>query len=529
MEQKALVILAGGSIANKYKNYSFLFDSPALVPISSKSVISFILDFYKQKVNSIYIVVNKEDSSVLKDELLFYNNLSFIEISNTLGVNDTLKQSIEYVVENDIIVNLATTIPTYFPQKNEVLIDAKVSKNVFYSGIIYEPELEYFFKNNLSKNTFHAFTGIFRVGKKELVKTLENTSVLDDLFKVVHQFAQNIPIHFIKTNWIDVGHEINYSDARKLLISSRSFNQISINNSSRILTKKSSHINKLYNEINYIVTLPTHLQIFYPRILETDFENGVVKMEYYGYPNLSEYQLYRKVEFEQWIRIFEAIQHVFEVNANHSYHIDLATFSEFYYDKTLNRVTEYLGRLSNSDLFNTSEYMSINSTLCKNFFVLKSAIFKKIQSLYKEADFCIMHGDFCFNNVIFDVFSNALVLIDPRGSFGDKCVGIYGDKKYDLAKLLHSTMFYYDYIVNSLFKYSEIDNEINYSFPYRKNQIILEQLSMDLLNNMNVKSEDIFFIVGLLFVSMCPLHNDNSLKQRLMYAHGLYLINKYID
>src|SRR5690606_40930853 len=42
----------------------------------------------------------------------------------------------------------------------------------------------------------------------------------------------------------------------------------------------------------------------------------------------------------------------------------------------------------------------------------------------------IMHGDFCFSNILFDSRSNRIKLIDPRGINANGEISIYGDQKY---------------------------------------------------------------------------------------------------
>ena len=140
-----------------------------------------------------------------------------------------------------------------------------------------------------------------------------------------------------------------------------------------------------------------------------------------------------------------------------------------------------------------------------------------------------MHGDFCFNNILYDSYSGTIRLIDPRGSFGENLPGIYGDIKYDLAKLLHSSVYSYDYIVNDLSHFAATGNKIDYSFNLRPNHKLLTSLSFDLVNKLGFDPNQINILVALLFISMCPLHNDSVRRQKMMYAHGLYLLNKSLN
>ena len=53
-----------------------------------------------------------------------------------------------------------------------------------------------------------------------------------------------------------------------------------------------------------------------------------------------------------------------------------------------------------------------------------------------ESEFSVIHGDPCFTNILIEETYNFMRLIDPRGSFGS--FDIYGDSRYDLAKIFHS-------------------------------------------------------------------------------------------
>jgi len=525
----AVIILAAGSIKNKYKSFSFIYNSPALVPIASRSTISFILDFYEKRDVNIYIAINREDEDLFRKELLYYKNVVLLPIDSSRGVCDTLSQTINTVPEEDIIVNLATTIPTKYASEDTIFIDDNLFNHNYYSGIVLKEGVASFkTKTDTGDQPFYAFTGVFRFRKQHLSAALNKLNDSTDLLEVVKELSFVRPLHFETTDWIDTGHEINYADARRKLISSRSFNAITVDNYTGILTKKSSNVEKLLQEIKYVNMLPSELQIQYPRILPCDTSTGSVLMEYYGYPNLSEYQLYRSIEPLWWTRIFEGLGYSLQAMGRYRFSIGPKAFEQFYFHKTIRRVDDYLSGLPKDDIFITSETLVINGYSCANISSLKNDIAGRTKSLYREADFCVMHGDFCFNNILFDTVSNTIKLIDPRGSFGEQCIGIYGDKKYDLAKLLHSTIGHYDYIVNNLFQVEQAGNEVSYSFPLRDNQAIIEALSYELLQKMNADKKDILFIVGLLFLSMCPLHTDNPQRQRLMYAHGLYFVNKNI-
>src|ERR1043165_347606 len=112
----AVLVLAAGSIKNKYRSFSFLYDSPALIPVASRSCCSFILDFYSNQPVKLYLVINEKDKKDVANDLSGYHALNIISVTETVGINDTLQQALEQIKEDSVIINLVTTIPDEYPQ-----------------------------------------------------------------------------------------------------------------------------------------------------------------------------------------------------------------------------------------------------------------------------------------------------------------------------------------------------------------------------------------------------------------------------
>jgi hypothetical protein len=113
-------------------------------------------------------------------------------------------------------------------------------------------------------------------------------------------------------------------------------------------------------------------------------------------------------------------------------------------------------------------------------------------------------------------------MIDPRGEFG--LPGIYGDRRYDLAKLAHSYSGGYDFIVADRFDvavdaHGELRVDLRTSDYHTKVRSIFESV---LLPDLVVRSE-VDAVQSLLFLSMLPLHVDKPRRQMAMLATGLDL------
>lgn len=115
---------------------------------------------------------------------------------------------------------------------------------------------------------------------------------------------------------------------------------------------------------------------------------------------------------------------------------DNLSVKEAYFNKTMNR----LSKIENLVPFAKEKVIKVNGRNCRNIFYHKKELEKKLESL-KSAPFCFVHGDCTFSNLMLRD-SGEPVLIDPRGYFG--FTEIYGDERYDWAKLYYSIVGNYD-------------------------------------------------------------------------------------
>ena len=114
----------------------------------------------------------------------------------------------------------------------------------------------------------------------------------------------------------------------------------------------------------------------------------------------------------------------------------------------------------------------------------------------------IMHGDFCFSNMLFDRRTDSLKLIDPRG-FKNRSEGfsLYGPWVYDYFKLAHSFVGKYDNIIMGdsveLFNIEEIKSNLDF-----------------FISNTNISKDTLIHGMINLFNTMVPLHSDNLFRQK---------------
>ncbi|EER46663.1 hypothetical protein AM305_11535, partial [Actinobacillus minor NM305] len=98
------------------------------------------------------------------------------------------------------------------------------------------------------------------------------------------------------------------------------------------------------------------------------------------------------------------------------------------------------------------------------------------------------HGDLCFSNIMYDSRSHGIKVIDPRGLTVNQELTIYGNQTYDLAKLCHSFIGLYDFIIADSFSLEKSENlgvKLIFNIDSRLAEIQQIFMSKQLLPEMN--------------------------------------------
>ena len=101
---------------------------------------------------------------------------------------------------------------------------------------------------------------------------------------------------------------------------------------------------------------------------------------------------------------------------------------------------------------------------------------------------------------------------------------IYGNQIYDLAKLCHSIIGLYDFIIADSFELEASEElGVNLTFNIDERLQEIQQLFMKKKLSPSVSNNDIIAPTILLFLSMIPLHFDKPHRQKAMLANALRL------
>ncbi len=534
------LILTAGKI--DYTRLPFgMHQSNSTIPVNGKPVISWILDdLIKKDITEIYIVIRKENhrlKQLLEKHYSKRLTLKIVELDNPPSILSSLQAGINAITEpNDCLQVILgdTLIYDSFDGLGDSLLVSEVtnSENWCITKTDKEGNLVGFIdKQKLDCDSHIALCGYYCFSNLTELNNAVDKSIkggANELSDTLLNYHQVIPLK-LKTveTWFDFGHLETFIQSKKSLLRPRHFNQLTIHPLLNTITKVSEKSDKLEDELNWYKLLPESLKILTPRVIEeTQSQNKIsITQEFYGYPSLSELFIYGDLNISVWESIIDYLFKIHNLFSAYTKQIDVALSKEMYLTKTNERVEQLLKQNTYWEELWNQENIVINGRVYPNINALLEKIKQPLENLTQTNTFSIIHGDYCLSNILYDLNNQIVKLIDPRGSFGEK--GIYGDARYDIAKLRHSVVGLYDYIVGDLFQIESNKNTFTYDlFEDEKNSQLARYFDTCVINN-GYNLQEIKLIEGLLFLSMIPYHADYFERQQMMYIKSILILSEY--
>lgn len=522
----------------------------ALFPLGNKTMIERLYDKYKDIVDIIYIVVKRKQ--LLINDYINSKKLPIriIELDELRDLGYTIQYGIEFIIRQEpsvdyVYVNFADSLlDEPIPVDNNDFI--------YYVTGMSTDEWTYFREKQgkieiiLDKclvggdtslgDVSNIFVGVFGFAKPhyflELLKQYSNVhSDMDTFYQAIFTYSQEYPFTILHSqNWFDVGHSDNYSKATTS-VAARSFNSIEIDEQRGILKKRSENKEKLVNEIRWYLRIPNKLQYLLPRVYDysLDLTDPYVSMEYYGYHTLHESLVFGDLPLVKWQAIFQKL--LFAINDMGKFTVTgeriqfEAALRDIYLQKTFDRLDmmrnepDFHSFFENTITINEKEYRSLNEYL-----KMLPQLIEKLVVYTFTGQFNIIHGDLCFANILIEDTYDFIRVIDPRGKFGT--FDIYGDARYELAKLMHTLEGKYDFIIEDMFDIDVIGNTIEYHVHKQIDNIT--NVFLDVFRESIDNIQAVRLIEATLFLSMIPLHSDYKQRQFAMLATGVMLLEQVI-
>ena len=186
-------------------------------------------------------------------------------------------------------------------------------------------------------------------------------------------------------------------------------------------------------------------------------------------------------------------------------------FEKFYKEKTYKRIKAFHKKNEIED----SSHIINNIEVSKIETLLERINWEKI-CCGKKSRF---HGDFHFENILFDKDRKIFTFIDWRQDFSEEIN--YGDIYYDLSKLLHGLIINHSIINEKLFSINIEKNKKIVDYDFNRKQVLVD---CELFYYKWLKSEGfdvlkVKIITSLIFLNIASLHH-------YPYSHLLYFLGK---
>lgn len=520
----------------------------AMIPLGSRPALDHICSAYATAGIPSLIAIH-EGAHLIRTYLKMRPalNAESVDVGETHSLGETIAQSLRNVTTpRTLVIHFADTL---LPAGRQWLDDGGApdficyqERSDVYRWTTFDVGPDGNIRGVVDKETaklrpgkLFSFIGVFSFSRPvQFISILEQCIAdpdpgLDPFYSAVIEYFNDlhptqkrlIPVE----DWTDVGHLDTYYRAKLSgFLNNRAFNSLSVDLRRGIIRKSSKNEAKLRNEIEYYLHLPSDLQYLVPRVFSHSMSAGntSVEMEFYGYPALNDVYLYGEWDLGVWSQALEAVGAALDAMSTHR--ADLGSTHHALYDMYVNKTKERVTPLLSAPQFQVfmGDSVTINGRLCMGLEAALHAIPQILQSVrvFDSQEFTIIHGDLCLSNILYDRRSGVVRLVDPRGSFGG--IDMYGDPRYELAKLSHSLEGDYDFLVNGFFEFRADEDGISLEVRHRRTHRAIKQLFRSwILKRAGNQYQQVKCIEALLFLSMVDLHWDRPASQMAFLARGL--------
>lgn len=493
---------------------------PSFLPIGNQKLFQLQISQMISKYNRIVLTLPLDFKYSTAEKLYFEKyHITIIKTDSSLSLKDalllTLKEvKIDFYNEQVSILYGDSFFPNLNFFENDTLILSKSDEN-------YNWEIEPLTpKNNLHNQYVWAGFFIFSNGKILYDLLLEDT---DNFIDVVRKYDHHIPMQKkIIDAWYDFGHVHTYFESKQKITSERCFNSLTIKDGVVIKTSENSY--KMQAEANWFRNLASPIKKFTPNFITTIYENDKIcgySLEYLANFSLSEIYTYGRLPLITWKRILFSCKSFLEIIyfIEPQQPISLDELEIIYLKKTLARLEEYFSQNSN---INFTQTWVLNGIPLPSLNQVLYNTWERILINKHLSTIGITHGDFCLSNILYNFRSQQIKVIDPRGLDTNNSIGYNYDSRYDIAKLGHSIIGYYDLIISGNYKLEQDNNTIWFHFYETRED--LKELFMNLeIRGKKIYDWDIYPLMVMLFLSMLPLHKDSPQRQIAMLANAFRL------
>jgi len=462
-------------------------------------------------------------------ELLQHQNINFIKIPDNISLGAALVTALNIIdqpLSQSLHVLFGDTLILTLPDGEDIAAISEVEDSYNWAAVT-DNEVNWLETNesiSLS-NSKNVVCGYFKFSQpKKLIKAITQSHW--DFIEGLNYYHRDVGLTSVRiSNWLDFGHVNTYYRSKAKFTTQRAFNNLTI--TANYIEKSSCKEEKIKAEAYWFTTVPETIRCFLPQYLGVIESNGkfCYRLEYLYYSALNELFVFSCLPTMAWKRIISScldfIDICLQFSAPESASAPL--LNELFCEKTKYRLNEFC----QTNQFSISQEWNYNDSFTIS---LQDLLEKSTQHLPRaNLQQTIMHGDFCFSNILYDFRTGRIKTIDPRGLTPRGILTIYGDVRYDLAKLSHSVLGMYDWIIADYYAVEIIGNCIYFNIAGIEEHLSTHEIFIDMIENRyGITANNLYAMQIQLFLSMLPLHADSAKRQAALMANAFRLYQKLV-
>ncbi|SDX34309.1 phosphotransferase [Marinobacter mobilis] len=428
--------------------------------------------------------------------------------------------------DSPLHVLFGDTLITPLPPGDNIVATAQVEDNYNWA-VVTDDDDNWLVSSNdaLAFQDHSVVTGYFKFSNpRQLIRCI--TQCNWNFLQGLARYRNAVGLSTVKvSNWLDFGHANSYYHSKSTFTTQRMFNELRI--TPGWIEKSSENDRKIEGEARWFESLPPMMRQYTPQYLGSPDKGGhsfTYRLEYLHHTALNELYVFADIPPLLWRKILQKCL-------------------TFLGDCRSYPAPEGQPSTSLADLFNTKTGERLN-TFCQERGISKDKVWHygpdsapslalSIADLERESgcrlpsvatQHCLMHGDFCFSNILYDFRTNRIKVIDPRGITLDGELSSYGDTRYDLAKLSHSILGLYDWIIAGYHTTTISGDRIRIELPDHKRQRDVQQHFLEMVEEQfSLTPVELYAMQIQLFLSMLPLHADDPDRQDALLANAFRL------
>lgn len=374
--------------------------------------------------------------------------------------------------------------------------------------------------NILNDESGTVVCGYFKVSQpRQLVRCITQSHW--DFIDGINRYHRNIGLKEITVDgWLDFGHVNTYYRSKAKFTTQRAFNELKI--TPAWVEKSSVNSIKIKAEAAWFDNIPFALRGYTPQLVGVidDGARFSYRLEYLHHTALNELFVFSELPAVAYNTIFDSCIDFLKACRENNLSSDVVSIKNLFHKKTELRLEEYCRQWQ----FSIEDKWEFDGELIS----LADIMSLSVECLPEDLSCTgIMHGDFCFSNILYDFRSDKIKTIDPRGIDMDGNISLKGSVYYDIAKLAHSVIGLYDFIIAGYYKINISNNKIEFNLHESQRTKEIQHIFIKKIEScFRISEKSLLAMQIQLFLSMLPLHHDDELRQKALFSNAFRLFLK---